>query len=502
MNTTCHDVALVVEPVVAQSALGIERLGDEIAELSAHLDAATAHLLDLIREFDAREGWGNGFRSCAHWLNWRVGLALGAAREHVRVARALGTLPGLRQALAGGQLSYSKVRALTRVATPATEERLLGVGRAGTAEHVERIVRGWRQVDRIAEAEQTARRHKSRALNVYQDDDGMVVVHGRLEPELGAVLMRALEAARETLYQRARVINKNVSAGTCPDMPTSAFNEIALEPPSFAQQQADALGVLAETALHHGMDAGTSGERYQVVVHVDAAVLEDPDAPGQSALEGGVHVSAETARRLACDASRVVMRHGPDDEITEIGALTRTIPPALRRALQYRDRGCRFPGCGLPPGQGHHIQHWANGGPTTLSNLALLCHRHHRSIHEDGYTMQRLADGTLRFWRPDGRVLPDVPVPAPVPIAPVETLRARHDADGLAIHSRTAVPLWQGEYLNVGYAIDVLHPRAADRTGSNRAETGPQTRPRAAPTAPAPPSAPWPPAAPWRPSAR
>src|SRR5262245_62926744 len=119
----------------------LDRLGDEIAELAVHLEAATARLLDLIREFDARGGWNTGFRSCAAWLSWRVGLDLGAARERVRVARALGALPLLAQALAPGELSYSKVRALTRVATPETETRLLGVGRAGTAAHVERIVR-------------------------------------------------------------------------------------------------------------------------------------------------------------------------------------------------------------------------------------------------------------------------------------------------------------------------------------------------------------------------
>src|SRR5437867_3112090 len=135
------------EPIVG-SAAELDRLGDEIAELSAHLDAATARLLDLIREFDARGGWNTGFLSCAGWLTWRVGLDPGAARERVRVARALGTLPRLAQALARGELSYAKVRALTRVATPETEERLLAVGRAGTAAHVERIVRGWRRVDR------------------------------------------------------------------------------------------------------------------------------------------------------------------------------------------------------------------------------------------------------------------------------------------------------------------------------------------------------------------
>jgi hypothetical protein len=137
--------------------LELARLGDEIAELAAHLEAATARLLDLIREFDARSGWGNGFRSCAEWLTWRIGLAPGAAREHVRVARALGSLPRLAAVLARGELSYSKVRALTRVATPETEERLLEVGRAGTAAHVERIVRAWRYVDRQADGRTPSR---------------------------------------------------------------------------------------------------------------------------------------------------------------------------------------------------------------------------------------------------------------------------------------------------------------------------------------------------------
>src|SRR5258707_12019383 len=165
------------------STAELDRLGDEIAELSAHLEAATARLLDLIREFDAREGWNHGFRSCAHWLSWRIGLDIGAAREKVRVARALGALPGLATALAHGELSYAKVRALTRVATPATEERLLAVGRAGTAEHVERIVRGWRRADRLAEAQGTARRHTSRARHGCEDEDGVVGIRGRPAPE-------------------------------------------------------------------------------------------------------------------------------------------------------------------------------------------------------------------------------------------------------------------------------------------------------------------------------
>src|SRR5882724_1549103 len=447
------------------NTMDLDRLGDEIAELSVHLEAATARLLDLIREFDAHGGWGNGFRSCAHWLTWRIGLDHGAARERVRVARALGSLPRLARALARGELSYSKVRALTRVATPETEERLLKVGRAGTAGHVERIVRAWRRVDRGAEAEQSRQRHRCRALHVYQDEDGMVVIHGRLESETGAVLIKALDAAREMLSQRAGLINKNVPAET--------FQDPAADPPAFGQQQADALALLAETALHHGLAPGTPGKRYQVVVHIDAQVLAesdapaDPSAPGQSALEDGAHVSPETSRRLACDATRVVMRHDADGHVTEVGARTRTIPPALRRVLQHRDRGCRFPGCGLPFGQGHHIRHWAHGGPTTLSNLAMLCRRHHRCVHEEGYQIERQPDGVLRFRRPDGLLLPDVPPPAAVPTNPIETLRAQNDRRAVDIDARTSMPGWLGGRLDVGWAIGVLHPLATgeiDRT--------------------------------------
>src|SRR3989454_3409041 len=268
----------------------------------------------------------------------------------------------------------------------------------------------------------------------------MVILRGRLAPEVGAVLMPALAAAREALYEQSR----------------SQAADATLE-----QQQADALGLLAETALHHGIDPGAPGERYRVVVHVDAPVLADPEAPGQSVLQNGTHVSAETSQRLACDASRVVMRHTADGRVVEVGARTRTIPPALRRVLHHRDQGCRFPGCGLPFAQGHHIRHWAHGGPTTLSNLALLCRRHHRAVHEEGYQVERQPDGELKFRRPDGRSLPEVPSPSKVAHDPVHVLRARHEAQGLRIHARTAMPGWLGERLNVGWAIDVLHPLAA-----------------------------------------
>jgi 5-methylcytosine-specific restriction endonuclease McrA len=329
---------------------------------------------------------------------------------------------------------------------PETEARLLGVGSAGTAAHVERIVRGWRRVDRRAEARETAQRHASRALHVYQDEDGMVVLRGRLEPEVGALLMQAIAAAREALYQQVRA----KAANSRPADPAG-------DTPTLAQQRADALALLAETALHH-LDPGAPGERYQVVVHVDAQALSERSEPGRSALEDGMGVSAETSRRVACDASRVVMRHDEDGRLVEIGARTRTIPPALRRALHHRDQGCRFPGCGGRFAEGHHLRHWAHGGPTTLSNLALLCRRHHQAVHEEGYQVARWPDGTLRFRRPDGRPLPEVPPPAAVPGDPIKIFRACHDSLGLHIDARTACAGWLGERLNLGWAIDVLHP--------------------------------------------
>src|SRR5688572_31413051 len=182
LDASTHEISTAGAPASVGPIAELGRLGDEIAELAAHLDASTARLLDLIREFDARGGWNNGFRSCAEWLSWRAGFAPGAAREHVRVARALGTLPRLSQALARGELSYSKVRELTRVATPETEERLVAVGRAGTAEHVAQIGRGWRRMDRKAEADEGARHHASRGLKVYRDEDGTVTIRGRAGP--------------------------------------------------------------------------------------------------------------------------------------------------------------------------------------------------------------------------------------------------------------------------------------------------------------------------------
>ena len=416
----------------------IEQLGDAIAELSARIQAATYELLVLIREFDEGTGWNNGCLSCAHWLNWRTGLALGAAREKVRVARALGNLPLLSSAMQRGQLSYSKVRALTRVATPENERRLFDFARCGTAAHVERLVRGWRRVDRTVEANDTRRRHETRELRTWVDDDGMVIIRGRLSPEVGTVVQRALEAASERLRQEAE--------GTDP-----ATAEITI-----GQRRADALGLVAESALTADLDRGTAGDRYQVVVHVDEGVLERDDDRGQSVLEDGPYVPAETSRRVTCDAATIVMRHARDGTLLDVGRKTRTVPPALRRALTARDHRCRFPGCTARYCDAHHVHHWAKGGATKLDNLVLLSRRHHRAVHEEGFQVALRDDGEARFTRPDGRPLlaaPPAPPWAGVPLAPTTAHLAAH---GIDIDARTATPHWHSERLNLAYAIDVL----------------------------------------------
>ena len=365
----------------------LERLGDEIAALSAKVDVSFARLLRLIREFDDRRGWRNGFRSCADWLAWRVGLDQGAARERVRVARALAGLPRFAEALERGELSYAKVRALTRVATRETEARLLALGRTVTAAQAERIVRGWPPNGREADRAESRRRHAARALHVYTDERGMVVIQGRLDPEGGAILLQALTAAQDALHRRKPR--------------RGPLSLISPAEPNPVQQRADALVMMAESALHHEVDPGTPAERYHVIIQVDAF--------GESTLGDGTHVSAETSERLSCDASRTWIRYDEHGVPVEVGRKTRTIPPALRRALLHRDQVCRFPGCERRFVQAHHIRHWAHGGPTVLSNLVLLCRYHHRAVHEEGCQITPHENGVLTFHRPDGQAVLEAP---------------------------------------------------------------------------------------------
>ncbi len=368
----------------------IAQLGDRIAELAARINIATYEMLTLIAEFDRREGWADAFTSCAEWLAWRTGRMVGTCRENVRVAHALEDLPETSAEMKVGRLSYTKARAITRVATRETEARLLKYADKCSAMELERIVRGWKHLSRDGELTAEEVRHQRRTLSVVIDADGTYVVRGRLEPEAGAVLMRAIEAATDALYR-----------GEDPDArPTSR------------QRRADAAGLVAERALAAGLGAtqsGTRAERYQVTVHTEMNTLEEHGDPGRSELDG-VRVSAETSRRMACDASLVRMVHR-DGQVVSVGRKTRTIPPHLRRALEERDRGCRYPGCGSRFTEAHHVKHWADGGETSLANTVLLCRRHHRLVHEGGVRIALDAKGQAVFFTRGGKMLGSVPPP-------------------------------------------------------------------------------------------
>ena len=362
--------------------LSNEDLEDEIAALSSAIQAATFRLLCLIGEMDRRDRFGDpmdpkGFRSTATWLSWRVGLSAGSAREHVRVARALPGLEKISKAFSRGELSYSKVRAITRIANADNEDMLLDWAMAGTASHVEKLVRKYRQADRARETDRAKRQHQERKLVAFYDHDGQLVIQGRLKPEQGALLMKALEVAQAELAPADDpddLDDLDVPAGTSdtprtPECPSSRGRT----PFDAGQRMADALARVAERSLAAGAAEASSQDRFQVVVHVDAEVLADPEADGRCELESGPVLAAETARRLSCDGSVLKMGHGPDNELIP-GRKSRVISAPLRRALLARDgSGCRFPGCHCRGREGHHVEFWAKGGPTVLQSLLILC---------------------------------------------------------------------------------------------------------------------------------
>ena len=477
----------------------LEQLEEEITTLAAEIHAATHHLLVLLAEFDRRQGWKPaGHASCAAWLHFRTGIDLGACREKVRAARALDAMPAVSAAMARGELSFSKVRALTRlsgVVEGEDEEVLVDFARQVTASELEKRVRGWKLGSRADEIELERRRHALRGLSVFPGDDGLYVIQGRLDPEVGALLMRAIEAAADALHRDGETWAAEGG------MRGPRGEEVTPK-----QRRADALGLLAERALAAGFAelagserestapiSGTRAERYQVLLHVGAETLREDAEAGCSHLDDGMRVSAETSRRLCCDASvvevvsalddnratdrtgpvcrmgRPAYRMGPADmmrdsnSILNIGRRTRTIPPALRRALELRDGGCRFPGCSLRFTEAHHIVHWADGGETRLDNLILLCRHHHRALHEEGFRVRLSPDGKPRFFDRAGWPLPDcAPPPPALGPDPVGTLRGRLRKRGVVPNGWTCSSRYEGSR-DIPWDLEARANDAVDR---------------------------------------
>jgi hypothetical protein len=373
----------------------LDELESKITELWGYLNAATYRFLALVAEFDREKAYErHGLASTAQWLNWQCGIRAVAAREKVRVARALEQLPEIADAFSKGEISYSKVRAMTRAATPANESVLVHIARHGTAAHVEKLVKRFQWTQRRDTASTAQRQHEHRNAYCFYDMDGEFVLHARLPREIGAVVRKALDVAVEAVRE-----SKEVTAETPLQIPANAW-------------EADALRLIAERFLEHRGEetgAGSSADRLQVVVHIDQAILSEQQAaeedgePHRCELEDGPALALDTARRLACDATVVGIVEGDDGEPLDIGRKSRSIPPAIARALRARDGGCRYPGCDRTRYcEGHHIKHWANRGETKLKNLITLCGFHHRLVHEGGYGLRRTDDGVFIFTRPDG----------------------------------------------------------------------------------------------------
>ncbi len=351
-----------------------EHLEHEITALAAHIYAATCRWLLLIAEFDRREchlSWG--FHSTTSWLAWTCGLTPRAAREHVRVAHDLKELPLIRESFASGELSFSKVRALTRVAVPETEAELLELAHQATAAQLERTVRAFRSAIAVAAGHPPP----DTFFAWSWEDDGTLSVRGRLAADEGALLIEAMH------HGHRLVGGRHVGAAV-----------EGVQPPP--QRNTDALAAVAEASLSSTAST-TGGDRYQVVVHVDAN--------GRRELADGSTLAAESARRVLCDASLLAIAE-TDGAPLSVGRRTRTIPAALRRALRARDGGCSFPGCTHERFvDAHHIAHWADGGETSIDNLVHLCRRHHRLVHEGGFSVSHAVDGALEFRRPGGTIL-------------------------------------------------------------------------------------------------
>jgi hypothetical protein len=420
------------------ASISLEELEAQITELAGHLNAANYRWLCLIAEFDRRKGWADGkLPSCAHWLNFKCGLNLGAAREKVRVGHALVGLPKIAASMARGELSYSKVRALTRVASAATEDTLLMYALHGTAFHVERVVSAFRRAQEAEELSRETQQHIQRSVNYWHAEDGSQIFRARLPAIAGAQLIKALEAALETTPQK--------------EIRANAVEEGWI---TYAARRADALALVAESFLANPGAPSSSADRYQVVVHVDAETLQER-SPGRCEIEHGPSIPIESVRRLTCDGSLIRVIENDKGEPLDVGRKTRSIPTAIRRALNSRDGGCRFPGCTHQRYvDAHHIEHWADGGETKLANLVTLCRLHHRLVHEGEIRVETLCDGTWRFLRPDGRHYEVIAV-SPAACDDDELSRVHHEL-GISIDSDTAATRWRGERMDYELGVWIL----------------------------------------------
>jgi hypothetical protein len=490
-----------------------DQLSEKITTLAGQINAANYRFLKMIAEFDRRKAWcGAGIRSLAFWLNWKCGINMGAAREKVRVALALDGLPKTNTAFEKGELSYSKVRAITRVATEENEANLLNIAKYGTAQHLDRLVLAFRKVSRYEDFKGAAEQqvmgardesipvdqkevdkkrdkglYESRAVSCFQDDEGMWIIKAKLPAEQGGLLVKLLDELGNRIATPEKE-PENASLDSTENPPAGAFSEykkdnkpkkalLEEEILTFTQRRADALAAITENFLATDGGAKNGGafstlkghERCQLLLHIHTGHIHQGDTNNNL---DGRWLLPDAARRLACDAGLLMVKQDSVGNVLDIGRRTRVISPAISRALEIRDGGCcQFPGCcAIRYVEGHHIQHWADGGETKLDNLVTLCSYHHTELHKGSFYLSlknenknskppvRFAD-RLCFSEVDS-------YHKNIPVNPATFTCACHGFDEFekslprsvygGINANSAVTKWGGEQMDLGMAVEGL----------------------------------------------
>ncbi len=363
----------------------LEQLEQALISFSERLNGMEYEQLLLIREFDIRQGWRAWhFNNCAEWLNFKCGIAIATAREKVRVARALFDLPECSHAFSDGKLSYSKARSLTRIADAATEKSLLAFALPATASQVDEHCQQIRNAQRRQSTKDANRAHQARYFSRSIHGDGSMTISVQLPREAADLVMKAIDIAVE--------LDANAKADEA----------------TFVQQQADALVEVARGFLAGGGDNPSStADHYQVMVHVDESAL----VASQTSQISKSDLPIESVRRILCDASMVPMAKDKNGNPLNLGRKQRVVSPPLKRALIGRDRHCAYPSCTHDKWlDAHHIEHWVDGGETSLANTILICSTHHRLLHEGGYTIQKDYEGNWSFRTSAGKIIPNAPV--------------------------------------------------------------------------------------------
>ena len=355
----------------------IDVLDEYIHTLCKHINAATYELLVMIREFDERVGWVRwASQNCAEWLAWRCEYSMTTAREKVRVAHALKTLPQISAAFSSGELSYAKVRALTRVANRENEQPLLEFALRTTATHVADRCRELR-CGSEASLDTAARAHANRSMRIRRDRGReMMTITVELPMESGELVEKALDKARDD---------------EAPDVPD-------LENASWSAKQADAFMNMVRASLSGQAD---KTKTHLVTIHVDQTALAGKG--------GRAGLPIESVKRLCCDSHAVIIGEDANGQPLSIGRKSRIVPKAIERAVRSRDHDCcTFPGCSNKRFLDcHHVEHWSNGGETSLDNLLLLCTKHHTLVHEGGFRIEKDYADRWFFVKPDGVAVPD-----------------------------------------------------------------------------------------------